>query len=201
MKDLTLQEALIKWFTRQMEGVHTALPAIIDTYDASKRIAKVIPALYFRSSNGAMVEQKPIENVPVLFMSTAKWEMVAPLEKGDTGLLICSEQSIGNWLNGDGKQVAPEDATRFSLHDSIFIPGLFPTKKTPEAHEGLWMRFGESSVNILESEIRVKGNLIIEGNVECSQEVTAMSAVTPVKLSTHIHGTGTGPSTPPQPGA
>jgi hypothetical protein len=38
------------------------------------------------------------------------------------------------------------------------------------------------------------------GAVEAPLEVTAMAAAVPVKLSTHTHPTGTGPSGPPMPG-
>lgn len=39
-----------------------------------------------------------------------------------------------------------------------------------------------------------------QGNVKAPGEVSAMNASAPVKLSTHIHPTGVGPSSPPTPG-
>lgn len=41
----------------------------------------------------------------------------------------------------------------------------------------------------------------LTGAVEAPLEITAMAAAVPVKLSTHTHPTGTGPSGPPMPGS
>lgn len=200
--EATFQKVLNGWLTRQLEGIHTAFPASIDSYDPKTRIAKVIPGIKFRSNNGAILELKPIDSVPVMFPGGSSWEIVAPLEKGDTGLVICTESSLGNWLAGNGSQVAPEDSTRFSLHDAIFIPGLHPKSKVPASHDGLWLRYKQASLNVKESEVEITGKLVVKGAIEATEEVSALTLTpaTTVKLSTHIHGTGVGPSTPPQPG-
>jgi hypothetical protein len=118
--------------------------------------------------------------------------------------MICTEASLGNWINSDGKskQVAPEDITRFSMQDAIFIVGVYPTSQVPAPHDGLWIRYKNTSMNLTDSEIKVKGNLIVEGKIEATEEVAAMALTTAtmVKLSTHMHGTGVGPTTLPQPG-
>lgn len=40
-----------------------------------------------------------------------------------------------------------------------------------------------------------------QGEIKAPLEISAMNATVPVKLSTHTHPTGTGPSGPPMPGA
>lgn len=42
--------------------------------------------------------------------------------------------------------------------------------------------------------------LIVEGDIECTGEITAKSTTLPVKLSTHRHATAVGPSDSPTPG-
>lgn len=48
--------------------------------------------------------------------------------------------------------------------------------------------------------VRITGDVEITGELKATGEVTAMSTGPGVKLSTHTHPTGVGPSGPPQPG-
>jgi hypothetical protein len=51
------------------------------------------------------------------------------------------------------------------------------------------------------SEIRIHTpKLIVDGNIECTGEITAMSSTTAVKLSAHQHPTAVGVSGTPVPG-
>lgn len=44
------------------------------------------------------------------------------------------------------------------------------------------------------------GTLVVRGDIECTGEVTAKSETTPVKLSSHMHPSSTGPTGAPTPG-
>jgi len=61
---------------------------------------------------------------------------------------------------------------------------------------------GSGQVELAKSgDVTINGVVIdASGNVKAPGEVTAMASAVPVKLSTHFHGTGVGPSSPPQPG-
>lgn len=65
-----------------------------------------------------------------------------------------------------------------------------------------WKIIGKSdgTVEINGATIDTSGNLKTPGEVSASGEVTAMAAGPGVKLSTHQHPTGVGPSGPPTPG-
>jgi hypothetical protein len=43
------------------------------------------------------------------------------------------------------------------------------------------------------------GTLVVEGNIECTGEIVARSQTAPVALSSHVHPTAVGPTSPPTP--
>ena len=101
-------------------NVHTALPGIVVSYDASENKATIQPALNKNFSSGAM-PMPILENVPVQFPNNIKF----PILKDDYVLLIFVERSIDLWLSVGG-QVTPTDPRKFDLSDAIAIPGLMP---------------------------------------------------------------------------
>lgn len=124
---LTALEALHESHTG---GMHTAMPGIVQSYDAETQLATVLPAVNFKIPRGPTLPLSPIDNVPVMFPFTAGFRMSFPIAEGDGVLLIFSEASLGNWIEGSG-QVDPEDSSRFSMHDAIAIPGLWQPNMIP----------------------------------------------------------------------
>lgn len=219
MKDVDLQDVLYRWFRSSLEGVHTAIPASIVSYSGhKKREAVVQPLVHFRGRDGFVVPYGPVSGVPVMFPGTSRSSMLYDLKNGDTGILLVTESGIGNWLAGDGKAVEPEDASRFSLQDAVFVPGLFPFANVPDhsaPDSGMWLNYQGTTMEFKESGgLKITGNVEIVGTVDvegdttitgamtATMEVTAMNAVpaAAVKLSTHIHPSPAGPTSPPTPG-
>lgn len=121
-----------KWLGSRLEGIHTCIPASIETYDAATRKASVRPLIRLRMGAGPLVEIPVIAGVPVVFPSSAAFALTWPLVAGDGVLLLFSEASLGNWLGSPGNgPVDPEDSSRFSLTDAIAIPGLHPYSAIP----------------------------------------------------------------------
>lgn len=130
-------------------------------------------------------------------------------------VLVCvSEHSIGNWMNSEGELVDPEDATRFSLTDSICIPGLWPKGIIPPvqspAEDELYIGLGKTTLRLqpsgkllMEGDVEITGKLLVKGDIEGEKEVSAKMATpaSKVSLSTHIHPTPAGPSSQAQPGS
>ena len=206
MTDVSLSDVLSRWFSNRMESVHTMLPAIVQSYEGhGTRCATVLPATHWRSTSGAIVPYSPVAGVPVMFPSTSRFSMVFDLKKGDTGLLLVSEAALGNWLAGDGAATEPEDASRFTLNDAIFIPGLFPFSATPSIagpDSGAYLEYEGTSIEFKKGGgLKIVGDLELEGAAKFTGEVMAMTALpsTTVRLSTHLHPTAVGPTTPPTP--
>jgi hypothetical protein len=85
------------------------------------------------------------------------------------------------WLKGDG-----------SIHVEAIQSGSDVTISTLQSG---------GKINLNGVQIDTSGNVTVPGKVNATGEVTTSAAGAPVKLSTHIHPTGTGPSGPPQPGS
>lgn len=202
---LNMAAVLQDWIAGQLESMHTCIPGRIEKYDAARREAQVLPLLNLRLQNGASIEYKPISGVPVQFPSGSTWGIHGELVSGDLGLILFSEASLGNYLNGTGLPVNPEDHTRFSLQDAIFIPGVWPWAKVPASvpSTGLYLNYKGTSAHFSDSGLAIVGDVTVTGKVTASDEVTAMNAApaAAVKLSTHTHPTPAGPSSPPVPGS
>lgn len=165
---LTMADVLDRSMSWILQNVHTALPGIIEKYDAVTAKADVSPALRKRwTSDGitTQVDMPVITNVPVIWPRTSKGAITFPLEKGDGVLLIFSERSIDNWLSKGGKS-DQTDSRMFDLSDAIAIPGLFALSESIENANStdLQIKFG-SGVILVKSGGQVdvnNGNLTVD---------------------------------------
>lgn len=107
-----------------LNGIHTALPGIVKSYDATTNKATIQPALNKAYKSGPM-PMPVLENVPILFPGGANFNITFPVNVGDYVLLIFMERSIDLWLSVGG-QVTPDDPRKFDLSDAVAIPGLQP---------------------------------------------------------------------------
>lgn len=107
-------------------GVHTAFPAIVQSFDPTTLRCEIQPCLQRRYFNAPTPSNLPVvSDVPVLFPSSGEFTIVFPLEIGSYVLAVCSERALENWIV-QGGVVDPGDPRRFDLSDAIAIPGLFP---------------------------------------------------------------------------
>jgi len=169
-------DVLDRWMESRMEGIHTSIPAKIETFDFATRKATILPLVNLRTAAGYILEMPAISGVPVIFPCAAGWSLVGPLSSGDTGLILISEVSLGNWLAGQGQQVDPEDETRFSLQDAIFLPGLYPYSAVPSqpgTENDLCLSTPKGSVTIKpDGTIAVSG----QGKISLTNEASGMQA-------------------------
>ena len=126
-------ETMDQWLLNFLEEIHTTLPGKVEVYYGHKECrAKVVPLVRQYLQNGELVEIKAIDDVPVIFPSTAMGRLRLPLGPDDGVLLHFTEAGIGNYLHGKAVAAADaDDPSRFSLSDCVAIPGLFPFATTP----------------------------------------------------------------------
>lgn len=120
-----LVEAIQNGIESRLVDVHTALPGVVKSYNASDQLIDVTPALKRKYKDGSVVNLPVITNVPVCFPRGGKAHLTFPLEQGDYVLLVFSERSIDFWID-QGNITDPKEPRKFNLSDAIAIPGVYP---------------------------------------------------------------------------
>lgn len=181
----TQSELIRSGIFEYLKDVHTALPGIIDRFDAAKQLASVRPATkrVFRSSDGEdetlKAEELPLLiNVPVVFPSGNGWHLTFPVKAGDECLLIFCERTIQEWRTEGG--VREPRAKRFhSLTDAIAIMGLHsqPNAISDYSTDAIELRTDGNKISIAEGLTTMTGAVKIEGTLEVTQPITAKASV------------------------
>lgn len=116
-----------------LEDVHTGCPGIVQSYDRTKRLATVVPAVKARrrDETGKAIDEAlpPIVNVPVQFPGSRLYSLVWDVRPGEDCWLKFSKYSLEDWLSqgappATGSQpLAPTDQAAdsrlFHLSDAV----------------------------------------------------------------------------------
>jgi hypothetical protein len=112
-----------------MLDVHTCLPAVTRSYDASTQRGTFLPVVKgsVKNADGANVfEMRPeIQNIPVRWERAGGYYEHKPLRAGDHGWLLFSEDGYAHW-RATGEISEPGDLTRHSISYPFFLPGAWP---------------------------------------------------------------------------
>lgn len=160
-----------------MEGMHTAIPGVVVSFDVSTCMATIQPKMKFRKPDGSTIDYPNISGVPVVIPQSAGQNATVafPIKAGDSGLIIAAEQSLDYWM------YEQETSTNlhFDLTNGVFIPGLFnkPNKVLAEATNsnaviidvnGTRATVMSGLVKIDAAAIQLNGNVTIQGNLTTS---------------------------------
>lgn len=138
----------------QLLETHTAIPGIIDKFDAEKQTAEVRPALKVLYAPDNEVAGKPrwvpatlCVDVPVVFPGNANYMLTFPVKQGDECLLVFAERCINHWFTQGGVQ-EQEELTHHDASDAICIMGLRsqPNKITDFDNNNLQLRNADGDV-------------------------------------------------------
>lgn len=171
--------------------IWTALPAVVQSYDATKMTVVAQPSVQaqVRSPEGVWSNATlPVcVDCPVAFQSGGNFMFSFPLAQGDEGVLIFSSRCIDAWWQNGGTQPQAE----FRLHDlsdGMFVPGLFSQPRVPNpepsttaaqlrsmdgqtvleasvAQLSMTADGGTSGLKVVPGVVQVTGNLSITGNL------------------------------------
>lgn len=180
-----------------LEGVHTAMPAVVVSYDKKKGTAKVTPTVRAKLKGGMAVDVPTIDNVPVLFPRSAMFDIEFPIRKGDEVLLVVAECDMGRWKATDGKERAtPTNSAKFQLGGAVAIPGLYP-KRT----EGACRMVLEDDGTLSFSARKVKFGcpVVVDSNLMVRKDVFVGEDAMGVSVRNHMHNTAVGPASTPLP--
>lgn len=187
----------------RLKDVHTCLPGKVAAYYAADQLADVdimVPV--------NRIKIPTLIKIPVVWPRTAQAIVHLPMKPGDFVVVLLTEEAIGTFRANQGVMAPTEDLRRHSLSGAYCIPGGFPdgkkltitdpNKLTIHAPDGVLV---EADLTF-DGDLTVNGDLTVSGDIKAAGEITAKNG-TPasVKLSTHTHPTGVGPSGPPTPGS
>lgn len=194
---MNMGPALDSFLNAWMDAMHTALPARVSSYDMNTHRAKVTPAIRHLMDNGMQIELPELVDVPVVFPSAKAFDLEFPLDKDDPVLLVFLEADTASWKSG-AVPAAPDTASRFSLDSAVAIPGLSPKPVQGRARITIdqdgtvtW----SAKKFVFSGQAVFKDAVIARDDVYVGPEPTGPG----VSLKNHIHQTGAGPSTPPDP--
>lgn len=110
-----------------MLNLHTALPAIIISFDADERTVTAQPTIQRVFSEGegfsGAHNLPPCVDVPVVFPMGGGYELTFPINAGDECLLIFAERCIDGWFT-TGQPTPPQDYRKHDLSDAFAIVGV-----------------------------------------------------------------------------
>jgi protein gp138 len=122
------EEALRVALEGHQAGIWTALPGILQSFDAGKMTSTVQPAVQgrLRQQDGTWKDANlpVLLDCPVIFPAGGGFALTFPLAKGDEGLVLFSSRCIDAWWYSGGIQ----KQARWRMHDlsdGFFLPGCF----------------------------------------------------------------------------
>lgn len=118
----TLAQVILEAIESRLVDLHTAIPGIVDSYDAATQTASVKPCIKRKYSDGSIVDLPVINKVPVVIPSGGGFFASFPIQKNDSVLLVFSERSLEYWKETGGV-VNPGDPRKFHIADAFAIPG------------------------------------------------------------------------------
>jgi len=178
-------ELLKRTMRKVYETMRVAMPAVIESYDATKSLATVKITIPHVRDDEEVLDVPIISAVPVMWLSTLTTRITFPLKRGDWGLLIHCDGDIGKWaLDMDAS--TPQSKRRHAWTDAVFLPQMHGVTVTSPL-----------AVNVTAPSIALTGNTTIAGNLI----VTGTSTLAGIPFATHKHGgvqTGAGLTGNPQ---
>ena len=140
---------------------HTALPGIIQSFDAARMTCTVQPAIrgavVLPSGQAQAVDLPLLVDCPVVFPGGGGYILTYPLKSGDECLVVFAERCIDAWWQSGGVQAAAEYRLH-DLSDGFVIPG--PRSQPHVVTNGVGMTGAELRTDSGTTVLRLKGSEI-----------------------------------------
>ena len=121
------QEALRLSLLGFQAEIWTALPGMLDSFDATKMTCVVQPTTQgvwrLKDGSSKIVTLPLCLDVPVCFPGGGGYTLTFPLKKNDEGLIVFASRCIDAWWQNGGVQPLPE-LRMHDLSDGFFFPGV-----------------------------------------------------------------------------
>ncbi len=150
-----------------LEEVHTAMPGKVTDVNTADGTVTVKPTLKYKQHNGEKIDFPEISGVPVYFPqgNSQGTSVVFPVKKGDSCLLVISEQSLEYWQYG----MVTDTDLRFDISNAMCIPGLCVAAPSSFAKacssNAVVVTAGGTALTVAPEGVTIEGTLTVTGDV------------------------------------
>lgn len=135
-------------FDQMMKGINTALPGIVESYDPTRRRARVRPALNLLTTDGESITPATLANVPVMFPSFGNFVLLGTVKPSDPVLLVFSQRGMSKFKQGYSA-TDPDQEAFFSRKDAVAFPGFGTLVTVPATTNGIAMQTADGLQSIV----------------------------------------------------
>lgn len=209
-------ELLNDFWDKQSREIMIGCVAKIEKHDVKTMRAEVTPLLIYTNQGKKSINAAHIPDVPVLFIHAGGFYIRPKYQKDDLVWLTFATHDINDALKS---KAVKTDGKIFSAENVAIVHGIAATKWQPPQQfeeDGLVIGHKDNKVRMaltdsvikmkaekvtIEGAVEITGEVNASGNISTEKEIVWKSKTTPTHGSTHIHGTGVGPSAPAQAGS
>lgn len=202
-KTPSMSEVINTVIENRLLDLHTAIPAIVRSFDSSNNTVSVIPAIRRQYNDG--IKELPILNdIPVMFPQSQDSIISFPLKQNDEVLLVFAERSVDIWKR-DGGVVNPDSKTtrKFDLSDGFALPigrgqSVDPSKLQVKNNNGIISIDANSKFfigNTTDELLSILSDLTDVLKTIATDVTTTVTGTCPSGGGPLINGTGTGTGT------
>ena len=152
--DASYDKSLQQWFDFAAlewtkNNLNTAMPGIVESYDAETKRATVRPAikLLLNDEQGTTIAKPAIQNVPVFQPSGGKMALTIPIQEGDGVLLLFSQRGLEQFKE-TFEEADPSPNAFFDPRDCIAMPGFGSLRINPVSPAGIVLQDDDGSTYI-----------------------------------------------------
>lgn len=171
-----------------VDGIHTAVPGTIVSFDQARGTAAVRPAGKLSTADGRKLDYPQLTDVPVVFPCCQAAGIAFPVLKGDSCLVVISEVELDGWRSG----AEAEGSLRFDLTSAVCIPGLMKSgggivskacqngavvveaggSEIMVSPSGVSVTAGNARMTVSGSGVAISGDLMVDGNISSTGTIT-----------------------------
>lgn len=154
-----------------MNGIHTAFPGEIVSFDPGSCTATVKPSMVFRKPDGTTISYPTISGVPVCMPQGSGQDacIAYPVKAGDGCMIVVAEQSTDYWMYDQ------ETSTnlRFDMSNAMCVPGMYKSGNDAlqEAcdDDAIIVSVKDTRIKIKDKEILIESEEKIE--IKCEKDI------------------------------
>ena len=160
---------LIKLIGDNIDNIAQGMICKIDSFDAQKMTADIIPLLQDKTQSGDTIDIGKIQKIPVSFLYCGDYYIKPEYKKDNLVWVSFSSFDYSNAIKGEKAEI---ENVKFSLSYAVVMHGIMKDGSTaPTTESGLVIGYKNNYIQLNENKLNIKfsgGVNINDGNLEVS---------------------------------